>query len=423
LEKAEEDPMRRRRQQKGFVYREGGSWYLRYYDDRVVDGQPQRKRLAKQLGSCSGMNVIRARKEAQEFLTNINATKLKPETAVTLGAFVDTVYFPQVERNLRPSTLRGYHVIWDDQLKSHCAPLWLREVRTSHVQTLLNTLASDGRFGTNSIKHMKSFLSGVFKLAIQLDYYGNTFNPVQQASIPKSRSADETYAYSLEEIDAMLSIIPEPGATAIATAAYTGARRGEIRGMSWENYNDGEMMIANSVWNGLVTDPKSTKSKAAIPIIKRLAHRLDLHRMRLGNPESGPVFPNEAGRPGDLNNMLSRIIRPVLNRCEVCKKSESVHDAAVDHKYKRDASLPEWHGWHAFRRGLATNLYRLGVADKTIQAILRHADVNTTMKCYVKTTRPDVKAGMEKFETDLENRLSDSNRTVEGTLTTSERPV
>ena len=37
--------------------------------------------------------------------------------------------------------------------------------------------------------------------------------------------------------------------------------------------------------------------------------------------------------------------------------------------------LPEWHGWHAARRGLGTNLYRLGVPEKTIQA-LRYANVS-----------------------------------------------
>jgi len=34
-----------------------------------------------------------------------------------------------------------------------------------------------------------------------------------------------------------------------------------------------------------------------------------------------------------------------------------------------------WHGWHAFRRGLATNLHRLGVSDKIVQKILRHSGV------------------------------------------------
>ena len=66
--------MRRHRQQKGFVYRDGGSWYVRYYDDRAINGQVQRKRLAKQLGPCAGMNVTRARKEAENFLNGINET-------------------------------------------------------------------------------------------------------------------------------------------------------------------------------------------------------------------------------------------------------------------------------------------------------------------------------------------------------------
>ena len=43
--------MRRHRQQKGSLYRERGMWYVRYYDDRAINGQVQRKRLAKQLGA------------------------------------------------------------------------------------------------------------------------------------------------------------------------------------------------------------------------------------------------------------------------------------------------------------------------------------------------------------------------------------
>ena len=55
------------------------------------------------------------------------------------------------------------------------------------------------------------------------------------------------------------------------------------------------------------------------------------------------------------------------------------------HLFERDTSLPSWHGWHAFRRGLATNLHALGVDDKTIQGILRHSDMRLTMNVYVKS--------------------------------------
>jgi integrase len=58
-----------------------------------------------------------------------------------------------------------------------------------------------------------------------------------------------------------------------------------------------------------------------------------------------------------------------------------------------------WHGWHAFRRGLATNLHRLGVSDKVIQQILRHANVSTTMNIYVKTVSVDAANAMRTLET------------------------
>jgi GAF domain-containing protein len=53
--------------------------------------------------------------------------------------------------------------------------------------------------------------------------------------------ANETYAYSVEEEALMLSLLPEPAATVVATAAFTGARKGEIRGLLWENYDGSEM--------------------------------------------------------------------------------------------------------------------------------------------------------------------------------------
>ena len=78
------------------------------------------------------------------------------------------------------------------------------------------------------------------------------------------------------------------------------------------------------------------------------------------------------------------MIVPALEKCAVCQESEEEHKAD-GHKFQRNKTLPEWHGWHAFRRGLATNLHQLGVADKDIQAILRHSNIGITMNIYVKS--------------------------------------
>src|SRR5262249_51044963 len=333
------------------------------------------------------MTKAKAERAARPYLDAVNGNRQRAGTALMLGDFVETVYFPAVERKgLRPSTLRGYRVVYD-QLKPFSAHLWLRDVGVPDMQAVLDEVAATDRLNVNSMKHVKAFLSGVFKLALQRGYYAGNQNPLQQTSIPQTRLASETYAYSLEEIDSMLRVLPEPAATIVAAAAYIGARRGELRGMFWENYTGSEIMIARSVWQRHITAPKSAKSKAPVPVIKRLAARLDLLREIQGWPASGPMFPNEVGKPRDLNNLLTRTILPVLKQNGIA-----------------------WHGWHAFRRGLATNLHHIGVDDKTIQLILRHANIGTTQNVYVKGVSEDVRQGMDKLEQRIS--LSDSNRTV-----------
>ncbi len=53
------------------------------------------------------------------------------------------------------------------------------------------------------------------------------------------------------------------------------------------------------------------------------------------------------------------------------------------------------------RRGLGSNLYRLGVQDKVIQVILRHSNVSTTATYYIKSAADDVRKAMAKLESEL----------------------
>ena len=57
----------------------------------------------------------------------------------------------------------------------------------------------------------------------------------------------------------------------------------------------------------------------------------------------------------------------------------------------------KWKVWHAYRRGLATNLHELSVPDIVIQAILRHEDIRTTQRSYIKTVPRVVTAAMKQL--------------------------
>jgi integrase len=89
-----------------------------------------------------------------------------------------------------------------------------------------------------------------------------------------------------------------------------------------------------------------------------------------------------------------------LSRCAVCGQREE-EQKPESHLFSRDKSLPEWYGWHAFRRGLATNLHALGVDDKTIQPILRHSTVSLTMNIYVKAVADSQVAAMDTLSEKL----------------------
>jgi len=76
---------------------------------------------------------------------------------------------------------------------------------------------------------------------------------------------------------------------------------------------DGELLIARSIWNGITTDPKSRKSKAPIPIIPKLAAKLEAHRARLRKPKTGSIFSKRAGNEIGPDSLLRRVILPALD--------------------------------------------------------------------------------------------------------------
>ena len=409
----------RNRKQQGQIIRIANRWYVRYWERRNIGGTIERKRVTHSIGEVTTRGKrppADIKTEAERHMATMNSGSVPAERIVTIGDFVERVYLPWTAEHKRPSTAKGYRDIWEDHLRPLCAPVWLKDARTYHVQGWLNQIGA-GKLSRNTLKHVKSVISGIFTLAKQQDYFQGE-NPARDSAVnPKAAEPQETYAYTLEEIQTILSLLPEPAATAFAVAGFMGLRHGEIQGLLWENYHGGEMYVSRSIWNGRISDPKTRKGRAPVPVIRQLADRLEIHRLRYGSPVTGPIFANALGKPLALSSAVNRVILPALNRCESCGKAESDHLKA-DHPYKRDARLPEWHGWHAARRGLGSNLYRLGVPDMVIQRILRHANVSTTAMYYIKTAAVDVRSAMTK----LENHIAEADRVqsdTNGTLDSS----
>lgn len=275
------------REQKGYVFHSGKCCYVRYYDDVLQpDGTVKRVQVCKQLSVEYGGDY-RTRRSVQPFvqelLTPLNSGLLNPQSTMPVTEFVERVYLPEyVEKHLRAATRKQYKDVWNNHLKPRMGKLTLRGFRTVHGEQMLAQIAAQAKLGRSSLRHCKAFLSGAFKQAKRLGVLDG-INPIQDVSIPRAPEAlEDTYAYSLSEIKSMLAVLNEPAWTVMLCAALTGLRKGEIRGLAWENFDGKELSVTRSVWNSTVSEPKTRRSRAPIPVVKQLAEALEAHKLRAG---------------------------------------------------------------------------------------------------------------------------------------------
>lgn len=310
--------------------------------------------------------------------------------------FAEKVFLPACEKRSAGGTVKGYRDPWNCHIREHVTGIRLRDFRPVHAQALLNK--EEGKHGKNlahgTYRHMKVTLSVIFTEARNLGLYAGP-NPTTGVRVPKGkRHGRKTPAYSLHEILAHLRLFSgkslvvyskrgcayHPKVTAaqiaaiIAVTAFAGLREGEVRGLWWEDDRGDILAICRSVWRTTVKDTKveeDVDDPGQVPIIRQL--RKLLNAIRPEHPE-GFMFPNRSGGVLDLDKLAKRVIKPVL-----------------------EAHGLRWHGWHAYRRGLATNLDALGVPIDVIQAILRHSDMRTTQR-YIKRMPNKLKREMAKLE-------------------------
>jgi integrase len=153
----------------------------------------------------------------------------------------------------RRSTIRGYRHIFDKHMKTRLGLTRLWGFRTVNGQTLLNEIEAETKLSHTSLKHIKHFLTGVFTFAKQRGHFESE-NPMGDVEIPEGEPSKDTHAYSLEEILIVIEKLPQPAKTVVATAAFTGLRRSELRGLKWEDYKGDELRVARSVWETHVVE-------------------------------------------------------------------------------------------------------------------------------------------------------------------------
>jgi integrase len=309
----------------------------------------------------------------------VNRDWLSAYSRTTIAAFVDGAFLPWAREERRASTSHGYQAIWRTYLRDRVGNIGLREFRTVDANRTLAAIARERDLSRNTLRRIKSVLSTIFIYAKNVGAFDGA-NPVTGAFIPKNaRDPQETRAYDLAQVAQMLEVLPLLAKALVATAAFAGLRHGELRGLHWTDYTGNRLSIRRSMWNSVVNPPKTRASCNAVPVIGQLAEILEEYRKSVGSSESRMLFQGGGGLPINLDAYSRRVVLPALKKIGI-----------------------PWYGWHAFRRGLASNLYALGAQDKIVQRILRHSRPHVTRDCYIKVFDHTVLQAMQKLEAALE---------------------
>lgn len=140
----------RTRMQKGYVWRVGEWWWIRYADTRIEDGVAVRKPGVSQKLCAVAPEHRRMKRPPEvveqkqaEFMEKINACRDNPERASTLGEFVTQIWFPTIENRHAASTVHVYRGYWKHSLAPRCGPQLLRDFSTPEAQRVLEGIARD----------------------------------------------------------------------------------------------------------------------------------------------------------------------------------------------------------------------------------------------------------------------------------------
>lgn len=210
----------------------------------------------------------------------------------------------------------------------------------------------------------------------------------------KTTSDYEALIITPQQAFALLLNMPHPERTLTLLASGTGLRISECLGLQWADvdFDDSQIHVRRTWTLGKVGNPKSKASKAPVPLHPLLAEFMQTWKQH--TPYSQPadwVFPSMKlkGKQPRVSNMLVKCY------VRLAAAKAGILSSPLDAKGKIVEDDPRRFGFHNLRHSLASFLVRSKTDPKTVQALLRHSDVRTTLQLYAHSVTEDRLAAQE----------------------------
>ena len=310
---------------KVFKHKKDNCWWLDYSIGK--------KRFRKKVGP----DKVQAQRILNKKLVEIADKKFLGIERITFEKFSEK-YLENTKSNNKPSSVRRKRVAlknlmpyFGDKNLNEITPLMIEEYKNERLKKGISNA---------TFNRERTCLHHMFKKAIDWNFVKE--NPVAKVS-PLKENNERVRYLTKEELKKLLKACPKWLREIVITAIATLMRKSEILSLKWDDVNFRQKLIK-------VINPKSGKDEY-VPLNSSLAKMLSKIKRHPNNPF---VFCNEDG----------------------------LHRKSVDRAFKRalEASGVKNFKFHDLRHTGSSYLAMDGVPIKTIQELLRHKYLTTTLR-------------------------------------------
>lgn len=265
---------------------------------------------------------------------------------------------------ISPTTVRGYRVC-----KEHAVDYFnktsIKDITPRHITAFLTYLARQ-QYARKTVCNHKIVVSQIFKHAIAEGDI--TISPVTSTEVPKGLKTKKRRPASSEDEatirqSAEIWIMPY-------MALMTGLRKGELLALQWKdiNFKTDTISVSKSLYYESGPHLKETKTQAGQRTVPLLADlKTELLKIK--------------GQPNEF--VLSGEEKPLSQRRFRTKEKQFKEKTGITCTM------------HQLRKSFSTIAVNAGVPPKTLQAILGHKQISTTLDIYTEVRKESLQKAAE----------------------------
>lgn len=352
------------------------------------NGKPDRKQFY-------GKTQKEVKEKLEEYKRKISMGILNEEKIILQDWFY-TWLFDYRKQDLKPKSFDRYYGIYKNYVNNTTlGKIKLCDLRTTHLQRHYNNLLNQGVTPT-TIKQLNTNLKTCLGEAERQGYILK--NWCKLVTLPKIEDNKEIKVLTKEEQTKFLAAIKGHELELLFIVALgTGLRLGELLGLKWcdIDFKNNELTVQRSIqrvpifegdkivkYEVIEQTPKTKNSSRTISVPVNIINKLKKYKKEQNQLilYAGEAYTNNNYV---LCNKLGNIIdekKPGRNLKSILKKLDI-----------------EPMKFHALRHTYATRLFEAGVPPKTVQHLMGHADIQTTMNIYTHVMKGEKMEAVDKI--------------------------